>query len=210
MYRSKQRNHSRGKNGSNFYAPRRVKLDSSLFIMKAKEPDAHVLALRNEVTNGGFTEYAIVDKLKRNIEEHGYSVPTAIQEKVIPQILLGKDVIGMANTGTGKTAAFLISLINKSYLDRNQRVLIVVPTRELAIQISDEFRIFARGTDLEAVATVGGVNIKRQTYALRHRPHFVIGTPGRLKDLIQRRELNLTLFQNIVLDEVDRMVDIGF
>ena len=95
-------------------------------------------------------------------------------------------------------------------MDRNQRVLIVVPTRELAVQIGEEFRLFAKGMDLESVTTVGGINIRRQTYALRHKPHFVIGTPGRLKDLIERRELNLMQFQNVVLDEVDRMVDIGF
>lgn len=182
------------------------KLDPNLFIKKAKETNAYL----EHISSVKFSDYNIVDKLKRNIEEHGYSVPTAIQEKAIPQILAGRDIIGIANTGTGKTAAFLISLINKSYLDRNQRVLIVVPTRELAIQISDEFRIFAKGTGLEVVAAIGGTNIKRQTYALRHRPHFVIGTPGRLKDLIGRGELNLMLFQNVVLDEVDRMVDIGF
>lgn len=193
------------RHGNNFYGSK-SKLDPRLFVKKAKDKNTE-----NEyISNAQFSQYSIVDKLKRNINERGYSVPTAIQEKAIPQILLGKDLIGIANTGTGKTAAFLITLLNKSYLDRNQRVLIVVPTRELAIQISDEFRIFAKGLDLEAVAAVGGINIRRQTYALRHRPHFVIGTPGRLKDLIQRKELNLMLFQNVVLDEVDRMVDIGF
>jgi superfamily II DNA/RNA helicase len=78
------------------------------------------------------------------------------------------------------------------------------------VQIGDDFKIFARGMDLEMVTAIGGANIRRQTYALRHRPHFVIGTPGRLMDLVERHELNLALFQNIVLDEVDRMVDIGF
>jgi len=216
MYRFKSKNYNCSEYSNNSYAPggnfqrgakRHVKkLDPNLFIKKAKEKN-----IQPEYgSNARFAEYAITDKLKRNIEEHGYSVPTAIQEKAIPEILKGRDIIGTANTGTGKTAAFLISLINKSYLDRNQRVLIVVPVRELAIQIRDEFRIFAKGTGLEAVATIGGADIKRQVYALRHNPHFVIGTPGRLKDLIERRELNLMLFQNIVLDEVDRMVDIGF
>lgn len=186
------------------------KLDPNLFIKRAKKQDADAFVMSNVVTNGRFSEFAIVDKLKQNIEERGYTIPTAIQKKAIPQILAGRDVIGMAHTGTGKTAAFLISLLNKSYLDRNQRVLIVVPTRELAIQIRDEFHVFAKGTGLEAVAVIGGTNMRHQTYALRHNPHFVIGTPGRLKDLIGRRELNLMLFQNIVLDEVDRMVDVGF
>ncbi|OGH10604.1 MAG: hypothetical protein A2857_06950 [Candidatus Levybacteria bacterium RIFCSPHIGHO2_01_FULL_36_15] len=182
------------------------KLDPNLFIRKAKEANIQT----EYVSSVQFAEYAIVDTLKRNIIDHGYSIPTAIQEKAIPQILAGRDIIGIANTGTGKTAAFLISLINKAYLDRSQRVLIVVPTRELAVQIGEEFQIFAKGMGLEVVTTIGGVSIRSQTYGLRHRPHFVIGTPGRLKDLIERRELNLSLFQNVVLDEVDRMVDIGF
>jgi ATP-dependent RNA helicase RhlE len=225
MYRSGQKFHNRNRRGSNSYAPRAnfqrgvrgmsarggsrmtgKKLDPNLFIKKAEAPSVQV----ENSSNVKFSEYAIDDKLKRNITEHGYTISTEIQEKAIPQILAGRDVIGMAQTGSGKTAAFLITLINKSYLDRYQRVLIVVPTRELAVQIRDEFRIFAKGTDLEAVAAIGGINIRQQTYALRHKPHFVIGTPGRLRDLIERRELNLMLFNNIVLDEVDRMVDIGF
>ncbi|KKR26089.1 MAG: ATP-dependent RNA helicase RhlE [Microgenomates group bacterium GW2011_GWC1_39_7] len=148
MYNSKQRNHSHQRNGNNFYGVRPQsqrrniparggfrhlgkKLDPNLFIKKAKETNAYL----EHISSVKFSDYNIVDKLKRNIEEHGYSVPTAIQEKAIPQILAGRDIIGIANTGTGKTAAFLISLINKSYLDRNQRVLIVVPTRELAVML---------------------------------------------------------------------------
>ena len=215
MINYRQRNNHDG-HGNNFHAsngnsqrgPRHVKkLDPNLFIKRATDT---VLESNSYVSNVQFSDYNIVDKLKRNITDHGYSVPTEIQEKAIPHILAGQDVIGIANTGTGKTAAFLISLINKCVNDRNQRVLIVVPTRELAIQIGDEFSIFAKGMGIEMVAAIGGANIRRQTYALRHNPHFVIGTPGRLKDLIERRELNLMLFQNIVLDEVDRMVDIGF
>lgn len=193
-------NHFRGFRGT----PK--KLDPRLFINKAigeKVTEEYVSKVK-------FSEFNLVEKIKRNIEEHGYTTPTAIQEQTIPQIIEGRDIIGIANTGTGKTAAFLISLINKSVMDRNQRVLIVVPTRELAIQIGDEFKIFAKGTDLEMVNIIGGSNIKRQSYALMHNPHFVIGTPGRLKDLINRRKINLQRFQNIVLDEVDRMLDFGF
>ena len=204
-----QRNSNGNKFGGNRFARRtRVekKLDPELFVKKSIDTQP----LDSKTPNLTFSDFNLVDKLERNIFEHGYRTPTEIQEKAMPEIMAGKDVIGIANTGTGKTAAFLVSLINKSVLDRNQRVLIVVPTRELAIQIGDEFKEFARGTDLEMVAAIGGANIKRQIYALRHSPHFVIGTPGRLKDLIARRNLNLQLFQNIVLDEVDRMVDIGF
>ena len=97
------------------------------------------------VSSLNFSDFKIDEKLKRNIQDHGYLLPTEIQEKTIPVILEGRDIIGMANTGTGKTAAFLITLINKSFLDRNQRTLIVVPTRELAVQIGDEFKLFAKG-----------------------------------------------------------------
>lgn len=184
------------------------KLDPRLFVRKANEIVAQTA---EEIDNSvSFNDYNIDEKLKRNIAEKGYTTPTPIQLKAIPEILAGRDIIGMANTGTGKTAAFLITLINKSYLDHNQKVLIVAPTRELVVQIVDEFRTFAKGTGLDAVAAIGGVNIKRQMHDLSHSPHFVVGTPGRLKDLIERRKLNLGIFQNIVLDEVDRMVDIGF
>jgi len=183
------------------------KLDPNLFIKKRNNVDTEQVIYESSAR---FSDYNIVDKIKQNIAEHNYLIPTPIQEKAIPHILEGKDVIGLANTGTGKTAAFLITLINKSFLDRNQRTLIVVPTRELAVQIADEFKRFAKGMNLEVVAAIGGASLYRQTYALRHRPHFVIGTPGRIMDLIERNILDLKLFQNIVLDEVDRMVDIGF
>lgn len=216
MQRFNQRNNSRGRSDHNSYPPRpafrsrprRVekKLDHALFVKKgtsaSMEPEY--------VSSTHFADYAICDKLKQNIIDHGYVRPTAIQEKAIPEILAGRDIIGIANTGTGKTAAFLVSLINKAYLDRSQKTLIVVPTRELAIQIADEFRLFAKGTGLEVAATVGGADIRYQRQKLRNNPNFVVGTPGRLKDLINRRDLDLSRFQNVVLDEVDRMVDIGF
>jgi superfamily II DNA/RNA helicase len=158
-------------------------LDPNLFIKKAKEDTFQQDS--KTLSSVSFADFHIVEKLKRNIEEHGYSTPTPIQEQAIPPLLAGRDLIGVADTGSGKTAAFLISLINKSVLDRNQRVLILVPTRELAVQIADEFKIFSKGLNLESVAAIGGANIKRQSYAMRHNPHFVIATAGRLKDLIQ-------------------------
>lgn len=180
-------------------------LDERLFINKAE----HIEEVE-EVSSLTFNDFRLSEKLKRNITEHNYLTPTPIQEQAIPHLLENRDVIGIANTGTGKTAAFLIPLIQKASLDRSQRVLIMTPTRELAMQIADELHIFARGMDLDYVLCIGGADIKRQEKKLHHNPHFVIGTPGRLKDLIKRQTLNLQLFQNIVLDEVDRMVDIGF
>ncbi len=221
MYRNQRRympkNHQssshsfRNRSGSKGYAflskPHHIKkkLDANLFIKRAKNITKEV-----HIAEVAFSDFAISDKLKRNIAEKGYTTPTIIQEQTIPHILEGQDVIGIANTGTGKTAAFLIPLINKVFLNNNERVLIIIPTRELAIQIIDELRVFTKGMDLESLLCIGGANMHRQEERLRHDPHFIIGTPGRLKDLITRRKLNLSHFRNVVLDEVDRMVDIGF
>lgn len=196
---------SRGFSSQRRNQPR--KLDVNLFIKKAGNDNNAVDA---PISTATFADYAIDDKLKRNIADRGFMTPTPIQEQAIPYLLEGRDVIGIANTGTGKTAAFLIPLIDKAFKNRDERILIVTPTRELALQIVDEFKEFARGTDLEAVLCIGGANIQRQEKKLWHKPHFVIGTPGRLKDLLNRRKLDLSMFRSIVLDEVDRMVDIGF
>lgn len=181
-------------------------LNASLFVKKA-EPLSYEVP---QTQNARFSDFRLDEKIHRNIREHNYVTPSPIQEQAIPYIIEGRDVIGIANTGTGKTAAFLIPLINKAFHDRNERVLIVTPTRELAVQIADEFISFAKGTGLEHVLCIGGVSIDRQERNLRHNPHFVIGTPGRLKDVIGRNTLHLNLYRNVVLDEADRMVDIGF
>lgn len=157
-----------------------------------------------------FSDFEISQKLKNNIIAKHYISPTPIQDQSINAILEGRDLIGIANTGTGKTAAFLIPLLNKVINDRNQRVLIVAPTRELALQIQDELRDFANGLNIHSVILIGGANMWTQKGKLREDPNFVIGTPGRIKDLIQQRFLNLSKFNNVVLDEADRMVDIGF
>ncbi|HBO17152.1 MAG: DEAD/DEAH RNA helicase [Candidatus Moranbacteria bacterium GW2011_GWE2_35_2-] len=157
-----------------------------------------------------FAELEISDVLKRSIIGRGYKTPTPIQDKAIPVVLSGRDVIGLANTGTGKTAAFLIPIINKILNNPEEKVLIVVPTRELAIQIKEEFSLFTRGMGIYSVVVVGGASIQRQIMELRSRHNVVIGTPGRLKDLIDRKVLNLSRVGNVVLDEADRMLDMGF
>lgn len=157
-----------------------------------------------------FESFKINDTLKKNILSKGYTSPTPIQDQTIPHILEGKDVIGVANTGTGKTAAFLIPLIDIVSKDRNKKVIIVTPTRELAMQIRDEFIYFARGLGIYCALIMGGASTYRQKQDLYRNPNFVIGTPGRLKDLIQQKALNLSSFSIVVLDEVDQMVDIGF
>lgn len=186
------------------FAPRR-QLDVSLFVRKAQARKE-----QSFVPNYTFHDFAIADEIKKNIAQKGYEIPTPIQDQAIPQILKGRDVVGLANTGTGKTAAFLIPLINKAYHSRNQRVLIIAPTRELAMQIADEFKAFAKGLRLYASLCIGGVNIHRQIRELKNMPDFVIGTPGRLRDLEKQRILHFRSFNNIVLDEVDRMLDMGF
>lgn len=158
-----------------------------------------------------FAEFPFGAELQHNIAKKGFDLPSAIQDQAIPLIIEGRDVIGLANTGTGKTAAFLLPIIERQRgIMLRPSVLIVTPTRELAQQIVEEFEDFARGLQLEATLVVGGVNIDRQIRALRRRPHFIIGTPGRLKDLIQRRELQLKNMTTLVLDEADRMLDMGF
>jgi len=158
----------------------------------------------------GFLDFEIVQQLKDNIAAKEYLIPTPIQDQTIEHILNGQDVIGIANTGTGKTAAFLIPLINKVFLNKNERVLIVAPTRELALQTQEELRDFSKGLGIRSVLCIGGMSMWMQKNELKQNVNFVIGTPGRLKDLIGERSLNLSLFHNVVLDEADRMVDIGF
>jgi len=116
----------------------------------------------------------------------------------------------MANTGTGKTAAFIIPLIEKVIKDRNQRVLIVTPTRELAAQIQEEFYSFTQNLGIFSALCIGGANMWSQKEDLRRNPNFVIGTPGRLEDHIRSHSLNLSYFGSVVLDEADHMVDVGF
>ena len=158
-----------------------------------------------------FMDFAFSADLQHNIIEKGYKIPSAIQDQAIPYILEGRDVIGLANTGTGKTAAFILPIIEKirNTQDFNS-VLIMAPTRELAVQIDEQFREFSRGMRLFSALVVGGMNIERQIRDLRRRPHVIIGTPGRMKDLMNRRELKLDQVKYLVLDEADRMLDMGF
>jgi len=157
-----------------------------------------------------FEDFAISQELKQNIAKKGFAAPTPIQDQVIPHVLDGRDVVGIANTGTGKTAAFLIPLLDKVVRNPSERVLIIVPTRELALQVKDDLVEFARGMRIYASLCIGGASINRQIESLKRGQDFVIGTPGRIKDLNQRRKIKFEDFSNIVLDEVDRMLDMGF
>ena len=157
-----------------------------------------------------FNDFDLDAKLKANITKKGYVTPTAIQDQAIPDVLSGVDVVGLADTGTGKTAAFLLPLINKVIKDRKERVLVVAPTRELASQIRQELFDFTDMLRIFSVTCIGGAGIRYQIDGLRRDPHFVVGTPGRLKDLIERGEIKISNFKTIVLDEADQMLDMGF
>ena len=164
-----------------------------------------VYSIRNS-----FSDFGFQNQLMNNINYRQFPKPTPIQDQVIPLLLTGKDVVGLANTGTGKTASFLLPLIQKVSQDRSQKVLIMAPTRELATQIEEELRLFSREMRIYSALCIGGVGINGQIHRLRFNPNFVIGTPGRLKDLQQQGKISFTEFNNVVLDEVDRMLDMGF
>ena len=157
-----------------------------------------------------FSDFAMHPKLLANLSAKGYVTPSPIQDQTIPLGLDGQDVIGIANTGTGKTAAFAVPVLTRLMNDRDSRALIVAPTRELAEQIQDECRSIARGSGLYGALLIGGSSMGKQLTDLKHRPRIVIGTPGRIKDHLERGTLQLERFNIVVLDEVDRMLDMGF
>ncbi len=158
-----------------------------------------------------FTDFNFNERLQANIDFKGYITPSAIQDQAIPLILEGNDVIGLANTGTGKTAAFALPIIERLVANPElNSVLVVAPTRELAQQIDEQFRAFAYNMRLFSTLVVGGANIERQIQQLRRGPHVIIGTPGRLRDLMKRNVLKLDHVRTLVLDEADRMLDMGF
>jgi len=181
-------------------------IDTSRFINKAVITEE----IDRFIPEHSFADFQVDNRLKQTIAAKGYMEPTPIQDRTIPYILKGTDIVGIANTGTGKTGAFLIPLINKVIFDRSQKVLIVVPTRELALQIDGELKEFSRGMQIFSVCCVGGASIGKQLMELRRSHNFIIGTPGRLKDLIKRGKILLSQFRTIVLDEADRMLDMGF
>ncbi len=164
-----------------------------------------------------FKDLGIIDPILRALEEKGYTSPTPIQEKSIPILLKGKDLLGCAQTGTGKTASFaipIIQLLSKEQHDnkgkRRVKALIVTPTRELAIQIDDNFKEYGKNTRLKNTVIFGGVKQGTQTNALRAGVDILIATPGRLLDLISQKYITLRDIEYFVLDEADQMLDMGF
>ena len=163
-----------------------------------------------------FANLGLAPKLLNAVEAAGYTAPTPIQLKAIPPVLEGHDVMGLAQTGTGKTAAFGLPLIHQLLHkhDKRQpktaRALILAPTRELVGQIADNLRLYIKGTHMKVTTVVGGVSINRQITALAHGTDILVATPGRLIDLMDRGAVRLDAATFLVLDEADQMLDMGF
>ncbi len=180
-------------------------IDPAKFVRQAK-----VIEVEPYNPTHKFDDFLITPLIKENLAAKGFDTPSPIQDQAIPLGLSGSDVIGIANTGTGKTAAFAIPLIHKLLTNPNSRALIVAPTRELAQQIEEECRSIGQGSGIFASLLIGGTSMGPQLRDLKLRPRVIIGTPGRIKDHLERGTLQLHSFDTVVLDEVDRMLDMGF
>lgn len=160
--------------------------------------------------NDTFANMGLKPRLLQMIEGKGFEMPTPIQIKSIPPALAGHDVMGQAQTGTGKTAAFGIPMLNKLIPGGGLQGLVVCPTRELAVQVTKEINSLGRGMNLRSLAVYGGQSIELQIRALSRKPELVVGTPGRLMDHMQRGNISLSKLSFLVLDEADEMLDMGF
>src|SRR5438477_1722508 len=163
-----------------------------------------------------FTALGLEPRIAKAVQEAGYTEPTPIQTKAIPVVLRGRDVIGIAQTGTGKTAAFVLPILQRLGSHgapmgrRGIRALIVAPTRELVVQIEENVRKYARHLRIRVATVYGGVGEQPQITALRAGTEIIVATPGRLLDLMQQRHVDFSLVEVAVLDEADRMLDMGF
>jgi len=160
----------------------------------------------------GFLRYGLHESLVRGIKDAGFDSPRPIQDATIPAGLAGRDVLGLAQTGTGKTAAFALPLLDRILRSRGRgpRALVLAPTRELATQIVGEINTLAKHTRLKTVTIYGGIPIRRQLVALNQNPEIVVGCPGRVLDLLEQGALPLDSIETLVLDEADHMFDMGF
>jgi len=164
------------------------------------------------LTNTKFTDFSLPEPIQSAISDLGYTYCTPIQAKSLPVILQNRNIIGKADTGTGKTATFLIAVINKLLTmdDKSARALILSPTRELALQIQKECETLIKYTNLKSAAVYGGADYEKQKKRLTDNPQIIIGTVGRVIDFSKQKLINLNAFQIMVLDEADRMLDMGF
>ena len=163
--------------------------------------------IETEMTFGGL---GIAPKMLETISKLGFTTPTSIQHKAIPVAIVGKDIIGIAQTGTGKTLAFGIPMVQQLLKSGRGKGLIILPTRELALQVDESIQKIGRNFGIKTAVLIGGAPIRGQMRQLSYNPHVIIGTPGRINDHIQQRTLNLSDVSILVLDEADRMFDMGF
>jgi len=180
-------------------------IDPSRFI-KIANPGASA----NYKSKNEFADFSMHPLLNSNLTSKGYKAPSEIQDKTITLGLEGRNVVGIANTGTGKTAAFALPILNKLMRNPSSRAIIIAPTRELAIQIDEQCRQLSKNSSITTAVLIGGLPLGRQTASLKANARLVIGTPGRIKDHIRQGNLRLDNFDMVVLDEVDRMLDMGF
>jgi superfamily II DNA/RNA helicase len=191
--------------GSGHQQPKKDYIAPSRFIQRAKqEVNSEYVAKHN------FDDFDFDPLIRANLKSMGFTTPSAIQDESIASSLQGRDIVGIANTGTGKTAAFAIPVLNQLLRNRQSMSLILAPTRELAQQLEEEFRRIAKGSGLLGALLIGGVAMGPQLRDLSNRPRIVIGTPGRVKDHANRGSVRLGACNLVVLDEVDRMLDMGF
>lgn len=213
MYNNNKNSFRRFNNKPNFNRSRSPQrrsfakhINPSMYVKKAQE----FQSIEDTQTIHNFSDFNLNPILQKNILSKGYTKPTLIQDQAITPILEGKDILGIASTGTGKTAAFAIPLINEILKNPQKKVLILAPTRELAMQIKEEFRSFTWNLDVYLAIAIGGAYMGEQIRNIRRGPHIIIGTPGRIKDLAERKVINFAGIDTLVLDEVDRMLDMGF
>jgi len=181
-------------------------IDPQMYVKKAQD----FVSIEETVTTNNFSDFGLNQILEQNILKKGFTNPTLIQDQVIRPILEGRDILGVASTGTGKTAAFAIPLINEIIKNPNKRVLILAPTRELATQIREDIRSLTWDLRVYVSLAIGGAFLREQIQDIRRDPHIIVGTPGRIMDLAKRRVINFSGINTLVLDEVDRMLDMGF
>lgn len=180
-------------------------IDPSRFIQEAR-----ICKKTEYVPEHSFEDFTLHRKLLDNLKKKGFVKPSAIQDQTIALVSEGKDVVGIANTGTGKTAAFALPLLHNLITNMQNRMLILAPTRELAQQIMEECYSFGQGCGLRSALLIGGASMNLQKRDLRYNPRVVVGTPGRIQDHVRQGTLQLSNFNLLVLDEVDRMLDMGF
>lgn len=181
-------------------------LDPQLLVNKANFTE-----IQEYVSTRTFEDLPIHNSLKAALSQKGFERPTEIQDKSLESLLEGRDILGIAQTGTGKTGAFLIPIIQK-LIHHPQRsyALVLVPTRELATQVEDEFKSMSKGLGLNSSCFIGGTNINTDLRVAKQQTNILIATPGRLLDLVNRKAVDLRFFHTLVLDEFDRMLDMGF